>query len=80
MGIKAKQISYLRDNRQEVGHKLYELRQEYGLSIDEVCQISGLSKLRIEHLEQGKGFDLRRVAVVAAIYNHKLKFELVESS
>ncbi len=80
MGIKAKQISYLRDNRQEVGKKLNELRQEYGLSIDEVCQISGLSKLRIEHLEQGKGFDLRRVAVVAAIYNHKLKFELVESS
>ena len=80
MGIKAKQISYLRDNRQEVGKKLNELRQEYGLSIDEVCKISGLSKLRIEHLEQGKGFDLRRVAVVAAIYNHKLKFELVESS
>ena len=80
MGIKAKQISYLRDNRQEVGKKLNELRQEYGLSIDEVCKISALSKLRIEHLEQGKGFDLRRVAVVAAIYNHKLKFELVESS
>ena len=78
MGIKAKQISYLRDNRQEVGKKLNELRQEYGLSIDEVCKISGLSKLRIEHLEQGKGFDLRRVAVVAAIYNHKLKFKLVE--
>ena len=79
MGIKAKQINYIWDNRREVGHHLYELRQEYGLSIDEVSKISGLSRLRIEHLEQGKGFDLRRVAVVAAIYNHKLKFELVKA-
>ena len=79
MGIKAEQINYLWDNRQEVGHKLYELRQEYGLSIEDVCRISGLSRHRIEHLEQGKGFGLRRVAVVAAIYNHKLKFELVKA-
>ena len=79
MGIKKEQISYLWDNRQEVGQKLNELRQEYGLSIDEVSKISGLSRLRIEHLEQGKGFDLRRVAVVAAVYNHKLKFELVKA-
>ena len=79
MGIKAEQINYLWDNRQEVGRRLYELRQEYGLSIDEVSKISGLSRLRIEHLEQGKGFDLRRVAVVAAVYNHKLKFELVKA-
>ena len=79
MGIKAEQINYLWDNRQEVGRRLYELRQERGLSIDEVSKISGLSRLRIEHLEQGKGFDLRRVAVVAAIYNHKLKFELVKA-
>ena len=79
MGIKAEQINYLWDNRQEVGHHLYELRQERGLSIDEVSKISGLSRLRIENLEQGKGFDLRRVAVVAAIYNHKLKFELVKA-
>ena len=78
MGIKKEQINYLWDNRQEVGQKLSELRQEYGLSIDEVSKISGLSRLRIEHLEQGKGFDLRRVAVVAAIDNHKVKFELVE--
>ena len=79
MGIKAEQINYLWDNRQEVGHKLYELRQERGLSIEDVCRISGLSRHRIENLEQGKGFDLRRVAVVAAIYNHKLKFELVKA-
>ena len=79
MGIKAEQINYLWDNRQEVGRRLYELRQEYGLSIEDVCRISGLSRLRIEHLEQGKGFGLRRVAVVAAIYNHKLKFELVKA-
>ena len=79
MGIKAEQINYLWDNRREVGHHLYELRQEYGLSIEDVCRISGLSRHRIENLEQGKGFDLRRVAVVAAIYNHKLKFELVKA-
>ena len=79
MGIKAKQINYLWDNRQEVGHHLYELRQEYGLSVEDVCRISGLSRHRIENLEQGKGFDLRRIAVVAAIYNHKLKFELVKA-
>ena len=79
MGIKKEQVNYIWDNRREVGHKLYELRQEYGLSVEEVCRISGLSRLRIEHLEQGKGFDLRRVAVVAAIYNHKLKFELVKA-
>ena len=79
MGIKKEQVNYIWDNRQEVGHKLYELRQERGLSIDEVSKISGLSRLRIEHLEQGKGFDLRRVAVVAAVYNHKLKFELVKA-
>ena len=79
MGIKKEQVNYIWDNRREVGHKLYELRQEYGLSIEDVCRISGLSRLRIEHLEQGKGFDLRRVAVVAAIYNHKLKFELVKA-
>ena len=79
MGIKKEQVNYIWDNRQEVGRRLYELRQEYGLSIEDVCRISGLSRLRIEHLEQGKGFDLRRVAVVAAIYNHKLKFELVKA-
>ena len=79
MGIKKEQVNYIWDNRQEVGHRLYELRQEYGLSVEDVCRISGLSRLRIEHLEQGKGFDLRRVAGVAAIYNHKLKFELVKA-
>ena len=79
MGIKKEQVNYIWDNRREVGRRLYELRQEYGLSIEDVCRISGLSRLRIEHLEQGKGFDLRRVAVVAAIYNHKLKFELVKA-
>ena len=79
MGIKKEQVNYIWDNRREVGHKLFELRQEYGLSIEDVCRISGLSRLRIEHLEQGKGFDLRRVAVVAAVYNHKLKFELVKA-
>ncbi len=79
MGIKAEQINYLWDNRQEVGRRLYELRQEYGLSIEDVCRISGLSRHRIENLEQGKSFGLRRVAVVAAIYNHKLKFELVKA-
>ena len=79
MGIKAEQINYLWDNRQKVGRRLYELRQEYGLSIEDACRISGLSRHRIEHLEQGKGFGLRRVAVVAAVYNHKLKFELVKA-
>ena len=79
MGIKKEQVNYIWDNRREVGHRLYELRQERGLSIDEVSKISGLSRHRIENLEQGKGFDLRRVAVVAAIYNHKLKFELVKA-
>ena len=79
MGIKTEQVNYIWDNRREVGRRLYELRQEYGLSIEDVCRISGLSRLRIEHLEQGKGFDLRRVAVVAAVYNHKLKFELVKA-
>ena len=79
MGIKKEQVNYIWDNRREVGHKLYELRQERGLSIEDVCRISGLSRHRIENLEQGKGFDLRRVAVVAAIYNHKLKFELVKA-
>ena len=79
MGIKKEQVNYIWDNRREVGHRLYELRQERGRSIDEVSKISGLSRLRIEHLEQGKGFDLRRVAVVAAVYNHKLKFELVKA-
>ena len=78
MGIKKEQVNYIWDNRREVGHRLYELRQERGLSIEDVCRISGLSRHRIENLEQGKGFDLRRVAVVAAIYNHKLKFELVK--
>ena len=77
MGIKKEQVNYIWDNRREVGQRLYELRQEYGLSMDEVSKISGLSRLRIENLEQGRGFDLRRVAVVAAIYNHKLKFKLV---
>ncbi len=79
MGIKKEQVNYIWDNRREVGHKLYELRQERGLSVEDVCRISGLSRHRIENLEQGKGFDLRRVAVVAAIYNHKLKFELVKA-
>ena len=80
MGIKKEQVNYIWDNRREIGHKLNELRLKYGLSIDDVSKISGLSKLRIEHLEQGKGFGLRRIAVVAAIYNHKLKLELVEGS
>ena len=74
------QIIYLEDNRAEVGQKLYELRQEHQLSIDDVSKISGLSRLRIKNVEQGKAFGLRRVAVIAAIYNYKLKFELIKAS
>ena len=80
MGIKKEQIIYLEDNRAQVGHKLYELRQEHKLSIEEVSKISGLSKLRIKNIEQGKAFGLRRVAAIAAIYNYKLKFELIKAS
>ena len=94
MGIKKEQIIYLEDNRAEVGKKLYELRQEHKLSIDDISKLSGLShhriddisKLsglshhRIKNVEQGKSFGLRRVAVIAAIYNYKLKFELIKAS
>ena len=79
MGIKKEQIIYLEDNRAEVGQKLYELRQEHKLSIDDISRISGLSH-RIKNIEQGKSFGLRRVAVIAAIYNYKLKFELIKAS
>ena len=95
MGIKKEQIIYLEDNRAEVGQKLYELRQEHKLSIDDISRISGLSHHRIKNIEQGKSFGLhhriknieqgksfglRRVAVIAAIYNYKLKFELIKAS
>ena len=80
MGIKKEQIIYLEDNRAEVGQKLYELRQEHKLSIDDISKISGLSHRRIKNVEQGRAFELRRVAVIAAIYNHKLKFELIKAS
>ena len=74
------QIIYLEDNRAEVGQKLYELRQEHQLSIDDISKLSGLSHHRIKNVEQGKSFGLRRVAVIAAIYNYKLKFELIKAS
>ena len=80
MGIKKEQIIYLEDNRAEVGQKLYELRQKHKLSIDDISRISGLSYHRIKNIEQGKSFGLRRVAVIAAIYNYKLKFELIKAS
>ena len=80
MGIKKEQIIYLEDNRAEVGQKLYELRQEHQLSIDDISKLSGLSRRRIKNVEQGKSFGLRRVAVIAAIYNYKLKFELIKAS
>ena len=68
-----------------VGHALTtlfkrELRQEYQLSIDDISKLSGLSHHRIKNVEQGKSFGLRRVAVIAAIYNYKLKFELIKAS
>ena len=74
------QIIYLEDNRAEIGKKLYELRQEHQLSIDDISKLSGLSHHRIKNVEQGKSFGLRRVAVIAAIYNYKLKFELIKAS
>ncbi len=80
MGIKKEQIIYLEDNRAEVGQKLYELRQEHQLSIDDISKISGLSRRKIKNVEQGRAFGLRRVAVIAAIYNYKLKFELIKAS
>ena len=84
MGIKKEQIIYLEDNRAEVGKRLYELRQEHQLSIDDISKLSGLSHHRIKNVEQGKSFGLRRVAVrvavIAAIYNYKLKFELIKAS
>ena len=80
MGIKKEQIIYLEDNRAEVGQKLYELRQEHQLSVDDVSKISGLSHRRIKNVEQDRAFGLRRVAVIAAIYNYKLKFELIKAS
>ena len=71
---------YIFEMRHKIGEQLHILREKQGLNISEAANLSGISAERIELIEQGRHFSLHKIAVIAAIYNYKLKFELIKAS
>ena len=48
------------------------------MTLSEAASKSGVSKKNIKLIESGRTFSLHKVAVLAAIYEHELRFELRE--
>ena len=71
---------YIFEMRHKIGEQLHILREKQGLNISEAANLSGISAERIELIEQGRHFSLHKIAVIAAIYNYKLKLELIKAS
>ena len=66
--------------RRIIGLELRLLRTEKKLTLSEAAHQSGVSIKNIKLIESGKSFSLYQVAILSAIYEHELRFELIKTS
>ena len=66
--------------RRIIGLELRLLRTEKKLTLSEAASKSGVSIKNIKLIESGKSFSLHKVAILSAIYEHELRFELIKTS
>ena len=66
--------------RRIIGLELRLLRTEKKLTLSEAAHQSGVSIKNIKLIESGKTFSLYQVAILSAIYEHELRFELIKTS
>ena len=66
--------------RRIIGLELRLLRTEKKLTLSEAASKSGVSIKNIKLIESGKSFSLYQVAILSAIYEHELRFELIKTS
>ena len=66
--------------RRIIGLELRLLRTEKKLTLSEAAHQSGVSIKNIKLIESGKSFSLHQVAILSAIYEHELRFELIKTS
>ena len=64
--------------RRIIGLELCLLRTQKNMSLSEAASKSGVSKKNIKLIESGKSFSLYQVAILSALYEHELCFELKE--
>ena len=64
--------------RRIIGLELCLLRTQKKMSLSEAANKSGVSKKNIKLIESGKSFSLYQVAILSALYEHELCFELKE--
>ena len=64
--------------RRIIGLELRLLRTEKKLTLSEAASKSGVSIKNIKLIESGKSFSLYQVAILSALYEHELCFELKE--
>ena len=64
--------------RRIIGLELRLLRTEKKLTLSEAAHQSGVSIKNIKLIESGKSFSLYQVAILSALYEHELCFELKE--
>ena len=66
--------------RRIIGLELCLLRTQKKMSLSEAANKSGVSKKNIKLIESGKSFSLYQVAILSALYEHELCFELIKTS
>ena len=66
--------------RRIIGLELRLLRTEKKLTLSEAAHQSGVSIKNIKLIESGKTFSLYQVAILSALYEHELRFELIKTS
>ena len=66
--------------RRIIGLELRLLRTEKKLTLSEAAHQSGVSIKNIKLIESGKSFSLYQVAILSALYEHELCFELIKTS
>ena len=66
--------------RRIIGLELRLLRTEKKLTLSEAAAQSGVSIKNIKLIESGKTFSLYQVAILSALYEHELRFELIKTS
>ena len=66
--------------RRIIGLELCLLRTQKKMSLSEAANKSGVSKKNIKLIESGKSFSLYQVALLSALYEHELCFELIKTS
>ena len=66
--------------RRIIGLELRLLRTEKKLTLSEAASQSGVSIKNIKLIESGKTFSLYQVAILSALYEHELRFELIKTS